>query len=77
MCYFSVVNGDIRSLYNLDMAGHPIGSDPMYPSGMSMQGQPQGTYPMNTAGPRAVEHAGYPMNHNMMSQGGTNGLSDN
>ena len=55
------------------MAGHPIGSDPMYQSRMPMQGQPQGTYPMNTAGPRAVEHAGYPMNHNMMSQGGQMG----
>ena len=53
------------------MAGHPIGSDPMYPSRIPMQ--PQGTYPMNTAGPRAVEHAGYPMNHNMMSQGGQMG----
>ena len=69
LCYFSIVNGDIRSLYNLDMAGHPIGSDPMYPGRVPMQGQPQGAYPMNT-GPRAVDHAGYPMNHNMMSQGG-------
>ena len=38
-----------------------------------MQGQPQGVYPMNTAGPRAVDHAGYPMNHNMMSLGGQMG----
>ena len=51
------------------MAGHPISSDPMYSSRMPMQGQPQGAYPINTAGPRAVDHAGYPMNHNMMSQG--------
>jgi len=71
LCIFSVVNGDIRGLYNVDLAGHPIGSDPMYASRMPMQGQPQGAYPMN-AGPR-VDHAGYPMNHNMMSQGGQMG----
>ena len=44
----------------------------MYPGRMPMQGQPQGAYPMNT-GPRAVDHAGYPMNHNMMTQGGQMG----
>lgn len=68
LCYFYVVNG----IYNVDLAGHPIGSDPMYPGRMPMQGQPQGGYPMNT-GPRAVDHTGYPMNHNMMSQGGQMG----
>lgn len=56
----------------MDLAGHPIGNDPMYSSRMTMQGQPQGAYPMNT-GPRGVDHAGYPMNHNMMSQGGQMG----
>ena len=45
------------------MARHPIGSDPMYPSRMPMPGQSQGTYPINTAGPRTVEHAGYPIDH--------------
>lgn len=69
--FFFVVNGDIRGLYNVDLAGHPIGSDPMYSSRMPMQAQPQGGYPMN-AGPR-VDHTGYPINHNMMSQGGQMG----
>ena len=47
------------------MARHPIGSYPLYPSRMNADArQPQGTYTMNIAGPRAVEHAGYPMNHN-------------
>ena len=40
----------------------------MYSSRMTIQGQPQGAYPMNT-GPRGADHTGYSNNYGMMSQG--------
>ena len=49
----------------MDLGGHPMTNDPMYPGRPPMQ--QQGMYGMNT-GQRVVDHGGYPINHGMMSQ---------
>ena len=73
LCYFSVVSGDFQNLSNVNLAERPVSNDPMYPSRLPVQGQPQGgAYHMNT-GPRAAGHKGYPMNYGMTSQGGQTG----